>query len=264
MASRPISSTKAGAPAVTDDLSKGYDVGSLIVNTSPTPRTIYLCMDASLGAAVWILVCPVDTTVQPALAATSLTSARGLLGFGQVEVAAGHNVLGFTAPLVNGTYLWISDRAYFVYMGYCRDSITVKHVEFRLSALAVGTQAAEVGLASSPAAPNGATQSMTKLIADGTLDDLTATLTIKRNTTAFNTTGYVVAAGTHLWAMCRAQFTVGPTQPTSDGIIEDYNEGSVLITSTASALTGTGPWTATVNGITNAVAGSPSIRATRF
>lgn len=56
MASRPISNTKAGAPAVTDDLSKGYDVASLIVNTSVTPRTTYVCTNAAVGVAVWLLL----------------------------------------------------------------------------------------------------------------------------------------------------------------------------------------------------------------
>lgn len=46
--------TKAGAPGVTDDSSKGYVAGSIIVNTSVTPRTSHVCTNPTAGAAVWV------------------------------------------------------------------------------------------------------------------------------------------------------------------------------------------------------------------
>ena len=52
----PPSVTKAGAPGVTDDASAGFVVGSSVVDTSASPRTIYFCTDATIGAAVWKLV----------------------------------------------------------------------------------------------------------------------------------------------------------------------------------------------------------------
>lgn len=44
--------TSASAPSATDDTDAGYVVGARWVRTS-TPREIYLCVDASAGAAVW-------------------------------------------------------------------------------------------------------------------------------------------------------------------------------------------------------------------
>ena len=49
----PPSVTKTGAPAVTDDASKGFVVGSSIVDTSASPRALYFCTDTTIGAAVW-------------------------------------------------------------------------------------------------------------------------------------------------------------------------------------------------------------------
>lgn len=56
MSYSPRAMTKAGAPAVTDDSSKGYTVGSLLVNTSSTPRSVYVCTNPAAGAAVWVLL----------------------------------------------------------------------------------------------------------------------------------------------------------------------------------------------------------------
>lgn len=47
------STTSAGAPGATDDNTKGYVVGSQWINTSTSPRTVYICTNASTGAAVW-------------------------------------------------------------------------------------------------------------------------------------------------------------------------------------------------------------------
>lgn len=44
----------AAAPGVNDDSTKGYVVGSQWTDTSASPRRIYLCTDASVGAAVWV------------------------------------------------------------------------------------------------------------------------------------------------------------------------------------------------------------------
>ena len=48
------SKTSAGAPTATDDSSKGFVVGSQWVDTSVAPRKVYLCTDASVGAAAWV------------------------------------------------------------------------------------------------------------------------------------------------------------------------------------------------------------------
>lgn len=46
--------TRAASPTATDDSSKGFVVGSQWVDTSVAPRKVYLCTDASLGAAAWV------------------------------------------------------------------------------------------------------------------------------------------------------------------------------------------------------------------
>lgn len=49
----PAQATKAGAPSPTDDSSKGYVVGSAIIDTSTTPRQVYICTNPAVGAATW-------------------------------------------------------------------------------------------------------------------------------------------------------------------------------------------------------------------
>lgn len=58
-------STRSGAPGATDDSSKGFVRGSVIVDTSTTPDTAYVCVDNTIGAAVWQSVAGV--TSHPAL-----------------------------------------------------------------------------------------------------------------------------------------------------------------------------------------------------
>jgi hypothetical protein len=50
----PAQYTKAGAPGVNDDGTKGYVLGSVIIDTSVSPRVAYYCTDTSTGAAAWI------------------------------------------------------------------------------------------------------------------------------------------------------------------------------------------------------------------
>lgn len=50
----PPQATKAGAPTASDDNTKGYVVGSAIVDTSVSPRTVYICTNAATGAAAWV------------------------------------------------------------------------------------------------------------------------------------------------------------------------------------------------------------------
>lgn len=49
----PPQATKAGAPVATDDASKGYVIGSAIIDTSVSPRQVYICTNATTGAATW-------------------------------------------------------------------------------------------------------------------------------------------------------------------------------------------------------------------
>jgi hypothetical protein len=49
----PPQSTKNGSPTSSDDSSKGYVLGSVIVDTSVSPRVAYVCTNAAAGAATW-------------------------------------------------------------------------------------------------------------------------------------------------------------------------------------------------------------------
>lgn len=50
----PPQATKAGAPTTSDDNTKGYVIGSAIIDTSVSPRTVYICTNAATGAAAWV------------------------------------------------------------------------------------------------------------------------------------------------------------------------------------------------------------------
>lgn len=149
-----------------------------------------------------------------------------------------------------------ADTAYFVYLGQVGGAaITPKYVEFYVGAGGTGVQTAEVGLFSSSSPPNKGSLTLTKLVATGTVDDLT-TSGIKRNTSAFATS---VPAGTYLWAGIRCNLLL--TQPAIVGLGYDFNEGMVLSTGTSGAITGAGPWTGAI--ITEAgVADAPDLRVT--
>lgn len=49
----PAQATKAGAPTAADDATKGFVVGSALIDTSVSPRQVYICTSAAAGAATW-------------------------------------------------------------------------------------------------------------------------------------------------------------------------------------------------------------------
>jgi hypothetical protein len=72
----PPAVLKAGAPTSSDDSTKGFIVGSSIIDTSVSPRTVYFCTNPAVGAAVW--------------AATSATTNHSLLTSGLGWSESGH------------------------------------------------------------------------------------------------------------------------------------------------------------------------------
>jgi hypothetical protein len=46
----------AAAPTVAADTAAGYGVGSLWINTTAVPRTVYVCKNPAAGAAVWVQI----------------------------------------------------------------------------------------------------------------------------------------------------------------------------------------------------------------
>lgn len=129
-------------------------------------------------------------------------------------------------------FLTISGTAYYVYMGRATKDITIKFVEFQITTSGVGTDTKEVGLFTTPAAPNKSGQTLTKLVATGTVDAGTST-GVKRNTASF---AQLVTKGTHLWAAFRG--ALATTQITTGGLAGDMGEGEILTTAAGGALTG--------------------------
>ncbi len=130
--------------------------------------------------------------------------------------------------------LTIADKAYFVYVGKSAAPVQLNYVEFAVTTSAVGTQAAEIGIFSSPLAPNKAAQTLTCLAVATSLTDLTAAAGVNRNSTALAYT--VPDSGIHLWAGFRVNMTTGPTQPQIWGLTGDFAEGAILSMSTAGVL----------------------------
>jgi hypothetical protein len=160
-------------------------------------------------------------------------------GSTQVDVPQTQNVLQSALP-VGGVFLAVNDTGYFVYLGKTNTQFVPKYVKFQVSTGGSGAQTAEVGFFSTPAAPNAAAQSLTKLVATGTVDDLTTT-GAKRNTAAFST---AILGGVHLWAGIRT--AMAATQPTFVALSYDMEDGQVLSVPTPGALTGAGPFAGAV------------------
>ena len=148
-----------------------------------------------------------------------------------------------------------SNTAYFVYMGKTSGALTVQFVKFYVTTAGAGTQNAEVGLFSTPNAPNGTAQTLTKIVANATLSSLTTT-GIKSNTVAL---AQSVAAGTHLWAGVR--FGMVTTQPTCASVAYDMNGGNLLTTASAGLLTSSSTFSGAVP-IVVATGQGPELRIT--
>jgi hypothetical protein len=172
------------------------------------------------------------------------------------EQSTSQRVLQSELPHVApGTFVLISGTQYFVYVGRIVRDTTIKFVEFHVTTVGAGAQTAEVGLFSSTQAPNKGNQSMTKLVATGTVGSLTATGMV-RNTAAFN---QVVPANTHLWAAIRT--AMATTQPTLVGLSSDFLQGQILTLAAGGVLTGAGPFAATVPAIATTTI-APALRVT--
>lgn len=134
-------------------------------------------------------------------------------------------------PGIAGAAL-IEDVAYFVYVGYTAWAKVATFVKFHVSTGGTGAQtAAEIGLFSTPLPPNGAAQTVTKIVANGTLSDLTGT-GVMANTVTLATT---IPVRTHLWAAVRT--AMATNEPTVYGLTADTSTGQILTTATAGALT---------------------------
>ncbi len=152
-----------------------------------------------------------------------------------------------------GSLLTISQTIYCEYLGLTSASKVVKFVELQLVTVGSGTQVAEVAVASTPLAPNGAAQTMTVLASSGTMTALTtggggANSTVVKNTSSL---AYTLASSINTWACSRYAFTSTPTQPTMQSSATDMGTGMILTaTGQATALTSIGSFTASpVSGV---------------
>src|SRR5690606_29267359 len=50
----------SAAPTTSDDENSGYDVGHVWLDTSTDPISVYVCVDPTASAAVWVKVYPQD------------------------------------------------------------------------------------------------------------------------------------------------------------------------------------------------------------
>lgn len=121
--------------------------------------------------------------------------------------------------------------AYWVFLGRLSRRLTAQKVLFAVTSGGASTQVGEVGIFSSPTAPNRAAQTLTKIVATGTLDDLTGT-GVLGNTTAF---AQDVDAGTFLWAGYRVD--MASTEPSVQGLGSDLSQGRILSLAAATAFT---------------------------
>jgi len=134
----------------------------------------------------------------------------------------------------------VADTAYFLFLGRLRRAISAQKVQAVVSTAGSSTQVAEIGLFSSTTGPSGAAKTLTKLVATGTVDALTATGVVG-NTTAFNTT---IDAGTFLWAGFRSN--MAGTEVSLTGVTLDMGQGILLSTTSAAVFTATTTYTASL------------------
>lgn len=158
---------------------------------------------------------------------------------------------GPQGPLGSGTLLLVEDTAYFTFLGRVTTAFTPAYVNVFVTTVGAGAQTAEIGLFSTPAAPNAAGQTLTKIVATDTISDLTAT-GVKHNSSAFVVS---VAAGTYLWGGIRT--AMASTEPTCQALNRDFGRGNVLTTATAGALTSGTTFTGAVVAATAATSESP-------
>lgn len=170
------------------------------------------------------------------------------LNLTSAEQSSGQRILQSDCSRVAvASFLAISGTAYYIYVGRIARDIVVTFIEFYVHTTAgAGAQTAEVGLFSTTNPPNKSGQTLTKIVATGTVDSVTTT-GMKRNTTTFAQT---IPAGTHLWAAAR--FAMATTQPTCMGLAGDRSTGRILTTTGGGALTGLSTASGTIPAIATA------------
>lgn len=215
---------------ISDGLESNAD-RKLAINLASTPG-----LEFSGGALkVKIVGAPLALGASGLSVTTGITSSSIAIGndprfMTTMEPSHGQRIFRSILGNSASAFTMVSGTAYFVYVGRTVRAVTPKYVEFHVTSAGDGAQTAEVGLYSTPSAPNKAAQSLSKLVATATVDDLTTT-GMKRNTTEFST---LIAAGTHVWAAIRV--AMATTQPDIVGLANDMEQGHVLAQASSAAL----------------------------
>lgn len=129
-----------------------------------------------------------------------------------------------------GTIAPVSGRACVLYMGQATADLSTLSVAFSVTTAGAGTQVAEVGIFSSPSAPNFSPQTLTKIAAVS----CTATLTSVGHKQ--QSISCVIPVDTHWWVAFRQAMST--TQATYAAVGHDLATNTAGILSGASALTG--------------------------
>ena len=163
-------------------------------------------------------------TLEASLQATAVRESEG----GDSTVAR-----HLRSPLMPGlTFVPSDGTGYFTYLGVVPDDLTYAQLRLYVTAIGVGVQTCEFGFFSTPLAPNRAGQTLTKIVASGSVDSMLST-GLKTNSTPF---AVAEAAGAHLWGSARFSFTLG--LPTVSAVANDMAQGCVLLAVACGALTG--------------------------
>ena len=144
------------------------------------------------------------------------------------------------------TFNPVSGTAYFVYVGDVASAFTPQFV--RLYDSTPGTESSvEVGIFSSPAPPNAANQTLTKITSGVVTTNLSTG--IDKNASAFVT---ALTAGNHIWIGVLMTWSV---QPVTSGLCNDFGNGSYLVKTSASTFASQSSYAATYTSTMSALTG---------
>lgn len=157
------------------------------------------------------------------------------LGFPTTFIHAPGQRVWRPACQAGGNFTNVGAVAYFHFLGQVARAVTPKYVRAHMVTAGASTQAAEVGLFTTPLPPNAGNQTLTPLAAfTATVDDLTAAGPLVRgNTSAFAT---ALTVGQFLWAGIRVD--MASTEPVFLGGVNDALTGGILVKTSAGAFDG--------------------------
>ncbi len=157
-----------------------------------------------------------------------------------IPVAAVGGVLMSRLTETSGGALTGNGTAYFCCVGFRPAGEIVKRVKFGVSVKGAGTQTAEVAVAYSLTPPDGSAKTLTKVWADGALDNIVTAAGVFGNASD-NTV--VLPCDAYVWLGLRT--ALGTTQPTVHQLQHDWTLGWITADAGVAALTSLSTYTAT-------------------